>query len=285
MATYRIPPETRIGSVHLRVRDLQRALNFYHQQLGLHARIESEHSATLAASASGPALYRLSGDENAPASPHRATGLYHVAVRFPDRPALGAALARLVRRGARLLGAADHLVSEAIYLQDPDGNGLEIYRDRPREQWPVQDGQIAMATDPLELDSLLAAGSSADNGANGLPEATDIGHLHLQVSDLSRAEAFYSGLLGMDVTQRSYPGALFFSAGGYHHHIGANIWAGQGAPRPPQGALGLVSFEIVLPDEKSRLELLRRTPEEIKTGADDGTLQDPDGNLVVLVSA
>ena len=149
--------------------------------------------------------------------------------------------------GWRFTGASDHLVSEALYLHDPDGNGIEIYRDRPREQWRFVDGELQMDTLPLDLDSVLGELSGADTGAHGMPAGTRIGHVHLNVANLSAAEDFYAGALGFDVTVRSYPGALFLSTGGYHHQIGVNTWAGEGAPAPPPGSLGLRGSSCTLP--------------------------------------
>jgi catechol 2,3-dioxygenase len=176
-----------------------------------------------------------------------ATGLFHVAILVPTRRDLALALVRLARARWSLTGASDHLVSEALYLDDPEGNGIELYRDRPREEWTYAGGQLEMATLPLHLQDLLGELDERDAETGGAPAGTRIGHVHLNVADLADAEAFYGGALGFDVTVRGYPGALFMSAGGYHHHIGLNTWAGEGAPPPPDGALGLRWFEVELP--------------------------------------
>jgi catechol 2,3-dioxygenase len=157
-----------------------------------------------------------------------------------------------------LQGASDHRVSEALYLADPDGNGLELYVDRPREQWPVYDGQVAMTTERLDLNHLLAEIQEDSEPWAGIDPGTDIGHVHLQVSDLSQAEAFYHGLVGLEVTQRSYPGALFLSAGGYHHHVGVNVWNSLGASPPPENASGLISFAIRIPERSAWEALVQR---------------------------
>ena len=151
---------------------------------------------------------------------------------------------RVTDAGWRFTGASDHLVSEALYLHDPDGNGIEIYRDRPREQWRFVDGELQMDTLPLDLDSVLGELSGADTEAHGMPAGTRIGHVHLNVADLSAAEDFYAGALGFDVTVRSYPGALFLSTGGYHHQIGVNTWAGRAASHHPARGCW---FELALP--------------------------------------
>src|SRR5262249_17342915 len=153
---------------------------------------------------------------------------------------LARALERVARAGWAFTGASDHLVSEALYLRDPEGNGIEIYRDRPRDEWRRVDGDIEMATLPLDLAGLMA--EAPEDPEAGMPAGPRRGHVHLQVADLVAAEAFSHGVLGFDVTVRSSPGALFLSAGGYHHHVGLNTWAGEGIPAPPPGARGLRSF-------------------------------------------
>jgi catechol 2,3-dioxygenase len=183
--------------------------------------------------------------------PARSSGLYHVAIRFPSRRELAKVFRRLYAHDTAFQGFSDHLVSEAIYLADPDENGVELYADRSRAQWVMQENQVQMATLHLNLDSLLGELREGDSGADPIDSNTDIGHVHLHVSDLHAAGEFYNGLIGFDVTQRSYPGALFLSAGGYHHHIGVNTWAGRGVPPPPRDAVGLLSFGISIPDQQS----------------------------------
>jgi catechol 2,3-dioxygenase len=161
---------------------------------------------------------------------------------------LARVLLRLINNRYPLHGAADHLVSEAIYLSDPEGNGLELYSDRNPDDWPRQNGQIAMATDPLDFQDLLAQAKENPDPWQHIHSGTDIGHVHLSVSDLHRSEGFYAGLLGLDITQRTYPGALFFSAGGYHHHVGTNIW--ESRTPPPLGPIDDIAEKI--PDDASR---------------------------------
>ena len=177
----------------------------------------------------GPSLVELIGDPDAPRL-RPATGLFHLALLVPSRVELARALRRVMNGGWQFTGASDHLVSEALYLRDPEYNGIEIYRDRPREEWSIVDGQIQMATLPLDLQGIAGL---ADDAGDGMPAGTTMGHVHLQVAGLAPADSFYHRLLGMDVTVRSYPGALFMSAGGYHHHIGANTWESHGGPAPP----------------------------------------------------
>ncbi len=285
--TYRLPADTGIGYTHLQVPVLERSLAFYHELLGLTLNNQNNGTASLSATPSGPVLFLIDQRTAARPKPPRTTGLYHVAVRLPSRPALARLLARLLEQRYPLQGAADHLVSEALYLADPDGNGLELYVDRPRQEWPVVDGIVSMATDPLDVRGLLA--TAGDGPWQGIDPGTDIGHIHLQVSDLGRAEAFYCGLLGFEVTQRSYPGALFVAAGRYHHHIGLNTWGTRGAPPPPPDSVGLIDFSIKINDPALRLEIQRRleyagVPVERTdpTGKTPLRAHDPDGNGVVI---
>lgn len=291
---FRLPPGTGIGRVHLRVRDLERSLAFYRDLLGLRPVDREPGRARLSADGRPPALVVLEEDPGAVPRPARSTGLYHVAVLFPDRPGLARAFLRLARAGWPFHGFSDHGVSEAVYLSDPDGNGVELYADRPHEAWPRRgDGRLAMATRPLDVGALVAslgggdggeAGAAAGDGA-AAPPGTCIGHIHLHVADLAAAEEFYAGALGLEVTQRDYPGALFFAAGGYHHHVGVNVWAGRGAPRPPEGAAGLLAYSLALPDAGSLAALvdhLRRIGLDPRPADGGWQVADPDGHRVLL---
>lgn len=229
-----------ITDLRLRVRHLEEILGFYRDVLGLRVLAREPGTARLAAADSGPALIELVESPEAPVSPPGAVGLFHVAFLVPDRPALGDAFRHLHEAGWPLQGAADHGVSEALYTADPEGNGIEIYVDRPPELWPRdgRDGeQVAMVTEPLPLAEIMSEAKGED-----LSPETRIGHVHLRVADLADAERFFAGQLGLAVRQRSYPGALFFGADGYHHHIGANVWGGRRLP--PDGALGLDRFTL-----------------------------------------
>ena len=231
------------------------------------------------------AIVELVGRPDAPRRPHGTTGLFHLAILLPSRADLARALRRVADAGWRFTGASDHLVSEALYLNDPEGNGIEIYRDRPREQWRYADGQLQMDTLPLDLDSVLGELSAADTEANGMPAGTRIGHVHLNVAELSAAEDFYGGVLGFEVTVRGYPGALFFATGGYHHQIGVNTWAGEGAAAPPPGALGLRWFEIALPGApqlEHAGQRLRAAGFDAQNDGDGLRVADPSGNGILL---
>jgi catechol 2,3-dioxygenase len=255
---FRMPAGTHIGQVRLQVADLDRALAFYRDLVGFWQVSQNGPTAILSATGEPPFHILLTERRGARRKPPHTTGLYHVAVRFPSRRALARVLHRLLANRWPFQGFADHRVSEALYLADPDGNGLELYVDRPRKDWPWKDDQVVMGTDPLDVEGLLAEVADDTSRWNGVDPGTDIGHVHLHVSDLAEAEAFYHGLLGLDVTQRGYPGALFLSAGGYHHHVGVNVWAGVGAPPPPPDAVGLSSFALQIPDAAVWEDLLLR---------------------------
>lgn len=252
-----LPDQTRISQVHLRTAGLDRALEFYQGVLGLKLSGRSDTQATLSGRANEPELLVLSEDRNAAAHVPGSIGLYHFALRYRTRNDLAQAYRGLVEAAYPITGASDHGVSEAIYLSDPDGNGLELYTDRPRSRWNWRKGYISMVTTPLDPDNLLAtAPSSAVKVRSHLPP--DLGHIHLHVRDLSAAERFYSDFLGLAVTQRSYPGALFFAAGDYHHHIGTNVWGAN--TRPPANSVGLISYRLEVPLAEILYCLSNRAP-------------------------
>jgi len=282
-----IDPATEIGTVRLTVSDPARSRAFYEQTVGLRPIDRDDGTVGFGADGGDP-LIELRADVSAPALDHRRTGLYHLAILVPTRRDLAIALMRVAQTRWPLHGASDHLVSEALYLADPDGNGIEIYRDRPREQWPWSGDQLEMATLPLDLDDLLAERGGADHTQEPAPAGTRIGHVHLQVADLREAEDFYAGMLGFEVTVRGYPGALFVSAGGYHHHIGLNVWHSAAAPPPPPGAIGLRSFEVVVPSVAEFDRIVDRVRSAgLSTDAADGSalVRDPSGNNVLLTAA
>lgn len=237
-----LPVDAHIGQVSLTVRDLERSLAFYRDVLGF---VEATAGAAVVlAPPGGRTLIELHENKDALPRPRRSAGLFHFAILVPSRAALGRSLRRLADKNWPISGAADHLVSEALYLSDPDGLGIEIYRDQPREKWRVAaTGELAMATDPLDLQSVFGE-PGAEMPWRGLEEATVMGHVHLHVPHLDTAEAFYCGRIGFEPMVRGYPGALFVAAGGYHHHLGLNTWVGLGAPPPPDNAVGLRAFTI-----------------------------------------
>jgi catechol 2,3-dioxygenase len=274
---------TRIGAVHLTISDLRRSVRFYEAHLGFIVHRRDDRTAWLGAG--GADLLVLSQCETAPRV-RGTTGLYHFAILVPSRADLARSLRRLVETETVLQGAADHGVSEALYLADDDGNGIEVYRDRPRGEWPMVAGQLRMGAEPLDFDELLAEKGGAGDGA-GLPPGTRIGHVHLHVSRLADAERFYVNVLGFTLTQRYGPSALFVAAGDYHHHIGLNTWAGVGAPPPPPGAIGLHHFVVTLPNAAAlaavagRLRAAGIPSEPIDTGL---LVHDPAKNAMLLTA-
>ncbi len=276
------PPTTTVGAVHLAVADVERSAAFY-RELGLELLAAGPGGAALGAG--GVALVVL--EERPGARPARGvTGLFHLALLLPTRADLARWLHHAAARRLPVTGLSDHFVSEALYLDDPEGNGIELYRDRPREEWESDGGELRMGTVALDLESVL---KESPGGADaGMPAGTVIGHVHLKVADIAPARAFYEGVIGFDVTVSSYPSALFLSAGGYHHHLGMNVWTSAGAPAPPAGTRGLRRFAVVLPDRDAlraigdRLEAGGLQPEEL-----DGEtiVADPSGNRVLLRAA
>ncbi len=243
---YRLPADTRLGPVTLQVADLERSVEYYRTVLGLRTVSDGPGEVGLA-SEDGTVLLRLRERAGATPVPRRGRlGLYHYALLLPDRPAFGALLAHLASLGVRP-GMSDHSVSEALYLNDPDGLGIEVYVDRPRSSWSYRGRELYMTTEPLDASSVLAQAGPA---WSGMPSGTSMGHVHLFVADLEDAAAFYHRALGFDRTVWSYPGALFMAAGGYHHHLGTNTWAADSAPAGPEDAK-LLEWQVLLPTSEA----------------------------------
>lgn len=243
-----------MGAVRLRVRDAARSVAFYTRTIGL-TLFGRGIDGIVRLGAGQRVIVELEEAPDARPRPRGSAGLFHVAILVPDRPALAIVLRRLVAQGVRL-GASDHIVSEALYLDDPDGNGIEIYRDRPAASWKWDGGTVEMATYGLDLRNLLADVPADAPVETPMPDGTRVGHVHLQVGDLALARRFYVDTLGLDVTTDRYPGALFVSADGYHHHLGLNVWQSRGAGAAPADCIGLVHVELLLPDAAA-VEALR----------------------------
>ena len=267
----------RIGSVALVVRDLDAMTRFYRDAIGL-TEITSEHGLARLG-AGGEVLVELIHDPAARLADRRGAGLFHMAFLVPDRTSLAHWLRHAADRGLRLQGASDHGVSEALYLADPEGNGIEIYRDRPSEAWSRVAGRIAMTTDRLDLAALGADAPASP--WTGMPGGTTIGHVHLQVGDIDEADAFYAGVLGLDIMQRMQ-GATFYAMGGYHHHFAANTWNSAGAGPRPGGTTGLRSVEIVANDPQLRARLAARAKAPL---GPEPTFTDPWGTALRLRAA
>ncbi len=255
---YRLPDGSRVGRVRLQVSELDRSLHFYERLLGFRILARSARHALLGSHGESTELIELhapSGVRSVPTTGR--LGLYHFAILLPNRAALGRVLARLGERGISP-GMADHAVSEALYLEDPDGLGIEIYADRPREEWQRRGREILMVTEPLDVESVLRSGGG--ESWHGMPQGTTIGHVHLHVGDLERASAFYHAALGLDKMVWNYRGALFLAAGGYHHHLGLNVWAGPRATAPAEDEARLLDWELLVP-ERAELDAVARSLE------------------------
>lgn len=281
---FRLPDDTRLERVVLQVASLERSVAYYETVLGLAVLERSAGVATMGAKGITDPIVELRERADARAVPRRGrVGLYHFAVLLPDRASLARFVAHLADVG-EYAGMSDHLVSEAVYLTDPDGLGIEVYVDRPRTTWRREGGQLVMRTDPLNVPDLLReAGKETWTGA---PAGTRLGHVHLYVSDLASAEAFYHAALGFDKIVWSYPGALFMSAGGYHHHLGTNTWA-KDAPVATDEDARLIEWQIALPDAPSvdaATTSLRRAGYAVDREGADAVARDPWGTRVRLTS-
>jgi catechol 2,3-dioxygenase len=279
-----IHPATDVGTVTLKVADLQRSLAFYTRLIGLQPLQQDERTVVLGAG-KRPIL-KLEAVPGAKPLARNTTGLYHAAILLPDRHALAVKVAQLSAVGYPL-GHSDHLVSEAFYLDDPDRNGLELYRDRPRSEWTWVGKQVQMALDPIDFDSLFAEIPEGDPALQNpaLPDGTKLGHMHLRVGDIDLAEQFYHGVLGFGVVAKMQ-GALFVSAGGYHHHLGMNTWESRGAKPPVEPSAGLREFSIALPDQ-AELDRLTKQIEAVGVAVThlDGQAEvcDPWQNQIKLI--
>ncbi|GAC1393579.1 MAG: catechol 2,3-dioxygenase [Ktedonobacteraceae bacterium] len=278
-------PATHVGLVTLAVSSLERSIDYYQNGLGFTVKERNERIALLGSATDSP-LLALIEQPNARPQPANTTGLYHFAILLPSRKDLGRTLSHIVESQTPLGGHSDHLVSEALYLSDPDGNGIEIYRDRPRSTWSWHDGLVAMTLDPIDLEGLMEEGRQDMAEWAGLPPQTTLGHMHLRVGNIQQAEQFYHQVLGFAVTQYM-PGALFVSAGGYHHHIGLNTWQSRNGPQPPADSVGARFFTIQLPDEAELAKVLARLqvagwPVEQREGG--VSLRDPSGNKLLLTT-
>jgi catechol 2,3-dioxygenase len=282
---YRLPAATRLGHVSLQIADLSRSLDYYQHVLGLRVLERTSATAMLGTQEGETPLVHLTERAGVNPSPHHARlGLYHFAILLPDRPALGRFISHLGEIGAKA-GAADHLVSEALYLRDPDGLGIEVYADRPKSTWRAVNRQLSMASDPLDFDDVVR--SAGGQRWAGMPSGTVMGHVHLHVADLERAAAFYHIALGLDKMVWDYPSALFLAAGGYHHHLGLNTWAGANAPRPTDDDARLLEWRVILPsvgDVQKAAASLASAGSELAADGADCVVADPWGTKVRLLA-
>ncbi|HEX6713890.1 MAG TPA: VOC family protein [Thermoleophilaceae bacterium] len=274
-----IDPAARIGSVHLTVSNLGRSLDYYQRVVGL--QIHDRENGTARLGTGGEdllVLYEEAGAEPAP----RNTGLFHFALLVPSQHDLARWLAHAIKHDVSLEGLSDHLVSEALYLRDPDWHGIEIYRDRPRSEWERDGEFVKMATLPLDVQALLSALDDGEADFEHLPLDTTMGHVHLQVAEIPATESFYTGQLGFDLQARYGGQASFLSAGGYHHHLGANIWNSAGAPPASPGSAALRHFTVLLPDEDELDRVAARIPGAERDPSGGIAVKDPASNTLIL---
>jgi catechol 2,3-dioxygenase len=282
----KIPDNTKIQSIDLIVKNLDETLNFYNNLIGFNIVELNDKNAYLSANGRKPYLIGLHENPQAKYPAKESTGLFHIAVKFPNRKELAKVFLRLFENKVKFQGFSDHIVSEAVYLADPDGSGIELYTDKPDDTWNWRLGQVEMNTLPLNLQVLTNALSDDDLKSDTIHPETEIGHIHLKVSDLLKAEKFYSRLLGFRITNSAFSGALFLSAGKYHHRIGVNVWSTKNSIPPPENTLGLMNFTINIPDENYLNSITEMTKTAgIESGkSSDGKiiLRDFDNNKIIL---
>ncbi|MED4402269.1 VOC family protein [Metabacillus fastidiosus] len=274
-------PVTFVGQVNLKVQNLERSLAFYQKVIGFKVLEQTETSVSLTADGK-TVLLSIQQPNNIVPKQERTTGLYHFALLLPRRSDLAKIVQHFIGIGLRF-GSSDHLVSEALYLSDPDGNGIEIYIDRDPSEWKWGNEEVEMAVDPLNFVSLLAEGKQ--QSWKGLPAATVMGHIHLHVSELKKTEEFYIKGLGFEVVNRYGAQALFISDSKYHHHIGLNTWNGVGAPAPSPNSVGLESFTLMLPNEEKRNKIITQLNSigvSVTEENNSFITSDPSGNRIYL---
>lgn len=285
---YRLPDAVRLGAAVLMVSELARSVLFYERVLGMRVLEQTESHARLGAHMGQEALLELrTAPGIRPRTGQPRLGLFHFALLLPDRASLGRFVRHLQELGVRA-GAGDHVVSEAFYLDDPDGLGIEVYADRPRSEWRRVGRELVMGTDPVDVAGLVAAAGPMP--WVGMPSGTVMGHLHLHVGNLARGAVFYSDTIGFDRMVWSYPGALFLGAGGYHHHLGANVWAGPAASAPPPNEARLLEWSLVLPrtaDVDAVAASLERAGQTIQRDPTEGSVRvaDPWGTTLRISAA
>jgi catechol 2,3-dioxygenase len=276
---FSLPDTTHVGCVRLQVSDLPRSVAYYEQVIGLRV-IAASDTTTLGPHGDDRPLVTLQTSPGIAHARQGTFGLYHFAILLPERAALGGFAAHLSENGVRV-GAADHLVSESLYLWDPDGLGIEVYADRPRNSWRQNGRELAMTTERLDLTAVIAAGGGI--AWEGAPAGTTMGHVHLSVGSLELAENFYHRALGFDKTVWSFPGAMFLAADGYHHHLGTNTWSP--GPSPSSDQAQLLDWELVVPSREDvaaaerSLRSAGYTPERTAHGV---TAADPWGTCVYI---
>lgn len=283
MSQFHRRPNTFVGQVHLKVTDITQSLSFYQNVIGFQVKEQEARKATLSAGDKVPLLTLEQPDDVIPQQP-RTTGLYHFALLLPSRSDLGTFLQHFIDSGHALHGASNHIFSEALYFADPDGNGIEVYADTPSSTWPWQNGRLPVASKALDLENLLSEAKGAK--WRGLPHNTVVGHIHLRGSELTNMRDFYERGLGFDLVIELPDQALFFSTGGYHHHIAVNVWNSLGASIPPENSAGMAKYSLIFPDKAVRenaVTSLARLGFDVKDEGHNFLTEDPSGNRIQLL--
>jgi len=283
MSKYHKDPSIYVNEIELKVLDLNRSKEFYTNIMGFKVLKEEESKVVLSADGVNP-MVTIVEPEDVIEKPPRRTGIYHFAILLPSRKDLGLFLKHIRESNYPIVGGAYHGVSEAVYLQDPDDNGIEVYADIDEKEWDRKNGEINMVTEPLDYKAII--GLTGEETWQGLPEDTIIGHIHLHVGDLDQARRFYCDGLGFDLITSMANSALFLSTGGYHHHIGLNIWHGRNAPPLPENSAGMKYLSLAFPNHevlKEKINNLRKLGYEIIENEEGLFTKDPSDNFIKLV--
>lgn len=282
MSQFHRRPHTYVGHVHIKVANLKRSLDFYQKMIGFQIQKQTKRKAILSADGKTP-LLTIEQPKNVVPKQRRTTGLYHFALLLPSRKDLGKFIRHLTHTGYPLQGASNHQFSEALYLADPDGNGIELYADTPPSTWQWENGLLVGRSTPLDVEGVLR--EATEEHWKGLPSETVMGHLHLHGSELKNMKEFYQEGLGFDIVINMPQQALFFSTGRYHHHVAVNVWNGIGAPVPPENSVGLKKYSLVFPNKEAKESVilkLNRLGHDIKEEDGDFHTEDPSGNRIHL---
>jgi catechol 2,3-dioxygenase len=283
MSSFHEKPNFFVSSLHLKVEDLERSLSFYKDMIGFKVMKKTEHKALLTADGQSP-LLTIEQPGNVSPKEKRTTGLYHFALLLPNRKDLGLVIKHLTFMKYPLQGGSNHGISEAVYLSDPDGNGIELYADTPPSTWERDNGLLVAKGEPLGVEGIIASAGSDE--WQGLPTNTIMGHIHLHASELQKTKLFYTQGLGLDLVMKIENSALFFSTGGYHHHVALNTWNGIGASRPSNNSVGLKYYSFVLPNNEVRQHVIQQIKNlgyAVQTRNGNYMTEDPSGNQIQLI--
>ncbi len=282
MSKYHEKPNIFVNQIRLKVADIERSIEFYTKIMGFNILNREGKEVILTADRINPIITIVEPENVVPKLPRR-TGLYHFALLLPSRFHLGLFLKHIREEGYPIIGGSNHGVSEAIYLEDPDENGIEVYRDIDSREWKRNGNQINMVTDPLDYNGIVA--ETGGEKWDGIPKETIIGHIHLHVGDLDEAKRFYCDGLGFDLVMKMANSALFISSVGYHHHIGLNIWNGRNAEPLPDNSVGMKYFTIIFPDVDTRKNTINNLRDLDYDVIEDNDIfvRDPSNNLIKLI--